>query len=66
MSSLIRTSGHLMIEGDYASRNHRDLTSISIENLSFIFQKYDKSVIHELKKVKRKISFSVNKDNSRF
>ena len=31
------TFGHLIIEGDEASRNPRDFTSISKENLNLIF-----------------------------
>jgi hypothetical protein len=39
LNSLIRTSGHLIIEGGEASNNPQDCILISMENLIFNFSK---------------------------
>ena len=49
---LIHTSWHLIIEGGEVSRYSLDFTSISLENLTFIFIIQHKHVLYNLEKVR--------------
>ena len=50
--SLFQTSWHLKIKGDEVSNYPRDFTSISKENLNYIFINEYKPVIYNFKKNK--------------